>query len=834
MQKIHRFPLTSSYNKFDFFAQECYKGYRNPKKIIMITISIITIVDLLLQWLLYPSLEDGTYPFNLITIVFYTTSIFFYVLSLSGPLNYTKPWSIRFKIGLHLLSASLYLIYLTKNILDYLHISLHTNTPKSWALTVIALSDCIHLAILIAIVAPTWYIKVFAIMGCYIGIVISFVKADHELKAWMITKSVVNLSFVTILLFLASQFRWNIFLKQSDSEAWNSIYQRVLDKISSSVVIIDGAGKSVYMNSMFKKLNLEYGEQLFSSMYGIRVKDSQLTHAKKFDSLNKKGSNTEEVTTNRNGCLMPDSPSVRLKINEPPSSSTERFQTLADLIGHYQTFLKNRRLKSNEESVYEARIQKKTLLQEIVIPYEIKVQLDIESRKIVLILNSALHNERIVLLEENIEEKDKQIEIFSNQLKSPLNRNLSLLQAAAQESSIPRSIRDKFIIPAQRSGKILLHLLNDILDYSKIQSGNILLCYELKSITKSLEYCYQLLQPSFQAKNIKLSLAFDPSLPKSFRTDHKRVIQIVLNLLNNALRTIAAGRVEIEAVNGLIPGVVEIKISDTGHGMSNDDILNLLEEDDEKQYSAKQSSRDFKYMDTGLRMANKLATMLSPRMDQGIQVTSHLGRGSSFSFKVAHQNVEGEKVTISNESKLQLSQIPSEGSINSVPDVPSELVSENDMILKDLKYPRNKNLIHNKTLMKKAVGYTRFNTVLIVDDELTNCLALKNILGQFQMNADFAFNGKEALEKMLSQPLAYGLVFMDCQMPVMNGYDATKRLIEKMNDGIVPTLPIIGCIGIRDKDKIEDCVRCGMTDVVVKPFVKENVIETIQKCSNVY
>ena len=191
------------------------------------------------------------------------------------------------------------------------------------------------------------------------------------------------------------------------------------------------------------------------------------------------------------------------------------------------------------------------------------------------------------------------------------------------------------------------------------------------------------------------------------------------------------------------------------------------------------------------------------------------------------------------ENNIQLSLIPSEGSVNSIPDVPLEVISETDIILKEPRYSKKRTNdfgILKITPIQSALttlSEIKLSKVLVVDDELSNSLELKAILTQFQVFVDFAFNGREAIEKIANHPHQYKVVFMDCQMPIMNGYEAAKRLTDKMKSGVIPMIPIVGCIEDNEKDYIEECVQCGMSEIVVKPFLREKIENVLERCLRV-
>ena len=102
-------------------------------------------------------------------------------------------------------------------------------------------------------------------------------------------------------------------------------------------------------------------------------------------------------------------------------------------------------------------------------------------------------------------------------------------------------------------------------------------------------------------------------------------------------------------------------------------------------------------------------------------------------------------------------------------------------------------------------------------------------LTQLGATTESVNNGKQAIDKVLENPNAYQLIFMDCQMPVMNGYEASFHLTQKMQEGEIPEIPIIGCTAFSAKDRIEECLNCGMKEVVNKPVMMKRLKEVFSK-----
>jgi len=180
------------------------------------------------------------------------------------------------------------------------------------------------------------------------------------------------------------------------------------------------------------------------------------------------------------------------------------------------------------------------------------------------------------LLETNNQYKDKLLASVSHELRTPLNGNLTLMEIAMSLDKIPSSVKGQFLVPAYRSGKLLDHIINDILDYSQINVGKLRMIFEELSIQKTLENCIQLMEIQAKAKGLELSLSIDKKVPAFLTTDHNRVRQIVLNLLSNAIKFTFKGEVRVKA-EMVQENQIKISVCDTGIGIQEENLKKLLQ-----------------------------------------------------------------------------------------------------------------------------------------------------------------------------------------------------------------------------------------------------------------
>jgi len=131
-------------------------------------------------------------------------------------------------------------------------------------------------------------------------------------------------------------------------------------------------------------------------------------------------------------------------------------------------------------------------------------------------------------------------------------------------------------------------------------------------------------------------------------------------------------------------------------------------------------------------------------------------------------------------------------------------------------------LLEQKKLQKK---------VLIVDDDPLNILVLKSFLDQFGIEREAAINGEDAISKIISKPFHFSLILMDCQMPIMDGFEAARKLTKRMKSGELPKIPIVGCTAFNGQDKLTECLKSGMEEVISKPVIKEKLRAILTKYS---
>ncbi|MBN2416576.1 PAS domain S-box protein [bacterium] len=339
------------------------------------------------------------------------------------------------------------------------------------------------------------------------------------------------------------------------------------------------------------------------------------------------------------------------------------------------------------------------------------------------------------------------------------------------------------------SSKNLLGLLNDILDYSKIEADRI----EIYTCPFSVEELISNLQQEFAsraaAKHLTLTSTVSKDMPEMLTGDSGRIRQILINLVNNAVKFTGEGEIVISAESmGRAAAkkgahgdriTVQFSVTDTGIGIEHDRIESIFD-----SFVQGDGSATRKYGGTGLGLA--ICKELVELMGGSISVESRAGAGSRFFFTLPLQIAEGAAPVV-------------------VPNRQAETAAE--------------------------AGESEFScSVLVAEDDPINQLVIEKMLMKLGCRVDIAADGKAALEAVNDKE--YDLVFMDIQMPVLNGLDAVRKIRNTASLGPKRRVPIIALtVHAYEKDR-QRCLNAGMNDYLLKPIAMTDIKKKLQRYRN--
>ena len=378
---------------------------------------------------------------------------------------------------------------------------------------------------------------------------------------------------------------------------------------------------------------------------------------------------------------------------------------------------------------------------------------------------------------------------MSHDIRTPMNAIVGLTTLAKDEPNNPPSTQDS-LKKIELASNHLLTLINDILDLSKIESGRLSINPLDFSIVDLFENLVNISQPTIKSKNIDFSFIVHHLDHEWLYADKLRLSQIFTNLLSNALKyTLENGKVTVEAEEkpSEKEGCVQLiyKIQDTGIGMSQEFIDKMYE-----PFARATDSRVNSIQGTGLGLA--IIKKMVDLMEGNITCESELDKGTTF------------VVTLD----IPISQKPTE----------EVVVSELDILGTEKKE-------------SKEETFTNIR-VLVTEDNDINWEIISALLEKYGVVSDHAQNGKAALE-LLENPNndnKWDLVFMDIQMPVMNGLDAT-RAIRKIDREYTKNVPIIAMTADAFSENITECLEAGMNGHIAKPVDINLVLNELRKIS---
>ncbi|WP_431217871.1 ATP-binding protein [Puia sp. P3] len=373
-------------------------------------------------------------------------------------------------------------------------------------------------------------------------------------------------------------------------------------------------------------------------------------------------------------------------------------------------------------------------------------------------------------LQEAVKIKENFLANMSHEIRTPLNSIIGFARLLSKKPQDEESA--EFISAIRDSGENLLTIINDILDLSKIEAGMIRVDSRPFAVRELFHSVTTLFHHRVKEKGLGISVDVDAGVPEVLLGDATRLTQIVVNLISNAAKFTDTGGITVSvSSDGPDQGNVRlwVAVTDTGIGIRQDQLASIFE-----RFSQAESSTTRKYGGTGLGLT--IVKELIEIQHGKIEVESEPGKGATFRFYVPYQIVSAVPV---------------------LADVPENVIAAQ---------PRMEGV-----------------SVLVADDNRMNQRLMEHLLRGAGFSYDIVDDGQKAVDRLREKK--YQLVLMDIQMPVMDGYAASRMIREDLRSSV----PIIAMTAHAMRGEREKCLESGMNEYLSKPIDADELFAMIGK-----
>ncbi len=369
---------------------------------------------------------------------------------------------------------------------------------------------------------------------------------------------------------------------------------------------------------------------------------------------------------------------------------------------------------------------------------------------------------------------------MSHEIRTPMNAIVGLTEVLLRRD---RDAEDKqYLMNIKSSGEALLDIINDLLDFSKIEAGKFEIVKDAYDVAQMMRDIEVIGKTRIGDKNVTLVMDIDRQIPKLLYGDGLRIRQVILNIMNNAVKYTEEGTVTLSVRQEACDGEnvqLQVSVADTGQGIRQEDLDGLFDAFTQVDIKKNQGKEG-----TGLGLA--ISRQLVELMGGQLRVESEYGKGSRFYFTLREGVRSTEAIGDYTRTQAQPEQADEDIFTFQAPDA----------------------------------------QILLVDDNEINQEVAKALMEPFAMQIDVASNGKQAVEMVLKKQ--YDIVFMDHFMPVMDGQKATE-IIRGMEGEAFQSLPVIALTADAVQGVREELFQAGMNDFVSKPIDVADVSRVLRQ-----
>jgi lactose/cellobiose-specific phosphotransferase system IIC component len=391
---------------------------------------------------------------------------------------------------------------------------------------------------------------------------------------------------------------------------------------------------------------------------------------------------------------------------------------------------------------------------------------------------------------------------MSHEMRTPMNAIIGMTNIAKASGDTER--KDYCLKKIEDASSHLLGVINDILDISKIEANKLELSPVPFSFEKMIQKVAGVVGFHMDEKKQRFTLCVDERIPPVLFGDDQRLSQVIANLLSNAVKfTPENGSIDLNArmINEEdLVCTVQVEVIDSGIGIDKEQLPRLFTSFEQADSG---TSRRFGGTGLGLAISKNIIEMMGGK----IRVDSELGKGSVFAFTFRAKRVPESQHAGASEDRPEAKDMSAES-------------------------PPSRDETH-----RKANGSLKNHRILLVEDIEINREIMIALLEPASLQTDCAGNGAEALRIFTESPGAYDLIFMDVQMPEMDGYEATRRIrawekehqAEHPNGPYPNGIPIIAMTANVFREDVEKCLEAGMNGHVGKPLDFDEVLRTLRQ-----